>query len=76
MKNVQTCGKDPKEEFVTNILHWYDNAPVGRDMLNDVMKIISEDAELSMVYTNHSIRSTAITTLDSNNIEARHIQAV
>ena len=28
------------------------------------------------LYTNHSIRATSITTLDSNDIAARHIQAV
>ena len=37
---------------------------------------ISEDAELSVISTNHSIRSTAIITLDGVNMEARHIQAV
>ena len=53
-----------------------DDVPGGRDTLNDVMKSISTAAELSKVYTNHSIRSTAVTTLDSNNIEAHHIQTV
>ena len=40
------------------------------------MKNISIAAELSAVYTNHSIHLISITTLDSNNTEAHHIQAV
>ena len=40
------------------------------------MKILSEDAKLSHTYTNHSIHSTALTTLDGNNIASRHIQAL
>lgn len=37
------------------------------------MKDISRDAELSLLYTNHSIRATCITLLDNAGIEARHI---
>ena len=61
---------------VRNDSVWYGDSPVGCDNLNDVMKHISQDAQLSKIYTNHSIRATTDTTLDSNNIEARHIQAV
>ena len=66
----------PKKRVRTEDKCWYDDAVVGRDKLNDVMKNISIAADLSTVYINHSIRSTSITALDSNNIEARHIQAV
>ena len=55
---------------------WFDDMAVGRDPLNNVMKQLSLRAELSQVYTNHSIRATAITTLVENNVEACHIQAV
>ena len=40
------------------------------------MKTILTDANLSQVYTNHSISATVVTTLDSETFEARHIQAV
>ena len=40
------------------------------------MKIISEDAGLTKIYTNHSIRATCLTRLDSAGFEVRHIQAV
>ena len=52
---------------------WYDDA---RDTLNDAMKNISIETELSQIYMNHSIRATAVMLLDSNNFEAHHIQAV
>ena len=37
------------------------------------MRFLSKDLNLSMVYTNHSIRATVITTLDTDGFEARHI---
>ena len=40
------------------------------------MKNISTDAGLSQLYTNHSIRATCITVLDSAGNEARHIMSV
>ena len=40
------------------------------------MKTISVEYKLSKVYTNHCIRSTAISVLDNNNFEARHIMRV
>ena len=55
---------------------WYENQVIGRDPLNDMMKTISKDAELSKVYTNHSIRATCLTKLDQAGFEIRHIQAV
>ena len=41
-----------------------------------MMKRISEDAGLSKLYTNHSIRATCITILDQNNTEACQILSV
>ena len=40
------------------------------------MKMLSESAQLSELYTNHSIRSMSITKLDEGNIASQHIQAV
>ena len=40
------------------------------------MKTISVDCKLSQEYTNHCIRSTAVSILDNNNFEARHIMRV
>ena len=45
-------------------------------MVVGIKKKMSKDAELSAVYTNHSIRATCITILDSAGVEARHIMAI
>ena len=39
-------------------------APLGKNTLANMMATISRQGELSQRYTNHSIRSTAITVLD------------
>ena len=55
---------------------WYDNMVVGQGTLGEKMKKLSTDAELSYIYTSHSIRATAITVLDECGYEAQHIMAV
>ena len=55
---------------------WYDNMVVGENTLGKKMKVISHQAELSKIYTNHSIRATTITILDRSGFEARHIMSV
>ena len=56
--------------------HWYDNQVLGVKQLEKYMKKLSVEAKLSKIYTNHSIRATCITILDSAGLEARHIMAV
>ena len=55
---------------------WYDNMVVGENTLGKKMKVISHQAKLSTIYTNHSIRATTITILDRSGFEARHIMSV
>ena len=55
---------------------WYDKVPVGKNTLGLFMKKLSKSAELFKEYTNHCIRVTAVTVLDQNNFEARHIMRV
>ena len=40
---------------------WFDARPIGANKLDGMMKSISEEAKLSKMYTNHSVRATAIT---------------
>ena len=54
---------------------WFDNVPVGRDTLNDAMKVLSGKAGLSQIYTNHCIRATTVTNLNDKGFEARDIMA-
>ena len=49
---------------------------LGVNKLGDMMKIISKGANLSQVYTNHSVRSSAITVLSDANVPDRHIMFV
>ena len=56
---------------------WYDNMVVGENTLGKkIRKVISQQAELSTTYTNHSIRATTITILDRSGFEARHMMSV
>ena len=55
---------------------WYCNAPLGKNTLGSLMKTISVEYKLSKVYTNHCIRSTAVSVLDNNNFQARQIMLV
>ena len=55
---------------VMHVLLWKKNT------LSSVMTKISELAKLSMVYTNHSIKATAITDMDEGGIATSHIMRV
>ena len=55
---------------------WYCNALLGKNTIGSLMKTISVEYKLSKVYTNHCIRSTAVSVLDNNNFEARQIMRV
>ena len=55
---------------------WYEAKPLGVNTLANMMKNISKEAGLSQVYTNHSVRSTAITLLSNAGVPNRHIMAI
>ena len=55
---------------------WYDNKPLGINKLDNMMKEISQAAQLSRVYTNHSVRATAITLWSNAGVPNRHIMAI
>lgn len=62
----------PNDSFVEDE-PWYTRAPLGKNSIGTMMNVISKTACLSRIYTNHSIRATAITALDDAGVEARHI---
>lgn len=68
----QALWQRPCDDF-TDDEPWYTRAPLGKNTLGSFMVRISKAACLSKAYTNHSIRATAITTLDNAGVEARHI---
>ena len=55
---------------------WYVNSPVGVNPLGNMMPAISTDAQLSMIYTNHCIRATTVSTLRQAGIHPTDIVAV
>ena len=55
---------------------WYCNAKIGPNPLASFMSCLSHAADLSRVYTNHSIRVTGTTFLSRNNFSAKQIMSV
>jgi len=55
---------------------WYTRAPLGKSTLSNLMTNISKLANLSMNYTNHSIRATSITEMDEAGVASRHIMRI
>lgn len=52
---------------------WYINQVVGRDTLNDTMKVLSYNAGLSKIYTNHCIRATVVDVMQEHEFKNREI---
>ena len=50
---------------------WYENRPLGVNKLSAMMKDISSAGGLSRIYTNHSVRATAITLWANANARLR-----
>ena len=55
---------------------WFAQRPLGVNTLANMMKKISEVAGLSTIYTNHSIRATAITLWSNSGVPNRHIMSI
>ena len=55
---------------------WYEARPIGVNKLDVMMKSISEAAKLSKIYTNHSVRATAITLWSNAGVPNCHIMAI
>ena len=66
----------PKRNFNYEDEVWYENKQIGVNSLDNMMKAISKEAGLSKVYTNHSVRATAITLWSNAGVENRHIMAI
>ena len=55
---------------------WFTCRAVGPRTLGDMMKVISKEAELSQVYTNHSVRTTTITLLSHAGVDTLAIMRI
>ena len=54
----------------------YGNVSLGINSLGKMVQVISKRLRVFKNFTNHSVRSTAITVLSDSGIEARHIAKV
>lgn len=52
---------------------WFQNKPLGKNTLGDMMTCISEATNWSKVYSNHCFRTSCITLLNEAGFEGRHI---
>ena len=55
---------------------WFDARSIGAKKLDGVMESISEEAKLSKMYTNHSVRATTLTLWSNAGVQNRHIMAI
>ena len=67
--------KYPKPNYSSDGV-WYNNKPVGKNSIVEMMKKISVAAGLSKVYTNHCIRATSITVLHRAGLDGNAITAI
>ena len=63
-KELPWLWQRPADSFYPDDETWFQKSPLGKNTLSSMMSKISRQGELSRRYTNHSIRSTAITVLD------------
>lgn len=66
----------PKRNWRPSDQVWYENRPLGVNKLSTTMKEISKEANLSRIYTNHSVRATAITLWANAGLSDREIMAI
>ena len=66
----------PKKQWNYDDEVWYDARPIGFNKVDNMLERISEAAKLSKMYTNHSVRATAITLWSNAGIQNRHIMAI
>ena len=66
----------PKTRKVCEDELWYDSMVLGENILEKKMKVISQQAQLSVVYTNHSNRAAAVSILNRSGFETCHIMSV
>ena len=66
----------PKKNWAPDDAVWFENKPLGVNKLDGMMKEISQAARLSRLYTNHSVRATAITLWSNAGVPNRHIMAI
>jgi hypothetical protein len=65
----------PKSSFCDDDNEWYENKPIGKNMLGSFMANLSTQTKLYEVYANHCIRATTIAELNREGFKDRDIIA-
>ena len=74
--NCEALFQFPKRNWKAGDHVWYENRPIGVNKLASMMKEISTNAGLSRIYTNHSVRATAITLWSNTGLTNREIMSI
>lgn len=74
--NCEAFYQYPRRKWSPESLIWFENRPLGVNKLGCMMKEISQEAQLSQLYTNHCVRATAITLWSDAGLSNRHIMAI
>lgn len=74
--DLDALWQRPVNSYLASDQTWYCKMVLGVNPLSSMMSTISKRADLSTIYTNHSIRTTSVTIMDEAGFEARHIMRV
>ena len=79
--NIDALFQRPKNQSSTKFnpkCHpvWYDACNVGHNTLDNMLRMMTERADIKPYLTNHSLRATTVTVLSAQNIETRKIKAI
>ena len=66
----------PRDSFVESDSVWYCNARVGEKKLSTFLSCLSKAADLSRIYTNHSIRATGASILSKSMYGPSQVMAI
>ena len=74
--NSSAFFQHPKANFSPEDDAWFEQRPLGVNTLANMMKKISKAAGLSRIYTNQSIRATAIILWSNAGVPNQHIMSI
>ena len=77
-KNLAKLNEDCNDffQYPSKDNKGYDNKPIGKNSLADMMKDLSTDTELSRIYTNNCIHKTTATAMKRQGFDLNEIQNV
>ena len=70
-KDLSSTKFNPETEKI-----WYEERKLGHNTLENMLRKMTERAEIIPYLTNHSLRATTVTVLSAKNIETRNIKEI